>query len=384
MFTKSIHAAFGAIALIAAFSAGGADAAPAYDIVTSFHGGNGAFPLAGAPVIDSTGNIYVTTYEGGANSFGTVNRIAPDGTVTVLHVFDYSDGGYPAGGVLYDEADGRIVGAACTGGPTGHGVLYSIAPDGSYRILHKFDGVHDGSCPVDAPAQDPLTGTLYGVASAGGPSGDGTVWRLTSKGAYSVLHTFNHRDGSNPQTRLIRNKDGTLYGTTADGGAGDVGTVFSISPKGKFATLHSFASATDGAKSYDFLTRDRNGNLYGTTFFDGPKGGGTVFKLAPDGTYTVIKAFANDAEGGGPESSLALLKGKLYGTTAYGGDANCQCGVVFEMAMDGSERILHAFTGDPDGLYPFAGLVQGPDHSLYGDTEFGGADGAGSIFRVKR
>jgi uncharacterized repeat protein (TIGR03803 family) len=356
----------------------GAHGGTKYEVVVNFHGKDGRNPYEGAPTVSRAGDIYVTTANGGPKGYGNVVAIGASGSVTVLYNFKGGvDGQNPYGGVLYDESDGTIFGTTCAGGSHGPGVLYSLSSAGKETVLHSFDGVNDGGCPNDAPVMD-KAGNFYGTTSSGGANIRGTVWKVNRHGLLTVLHAFDGSDGTTPYARLIRGEGGLLYGTTID-------TVFSISPIGEFTLLHSFNSTSDGSYLYGFLIQDKAGNLYGTTSEGGPAGNGTIFKLSPDGTTTVLHAFGNDSGGSAPYSNLILVDNRLYGTTDYGGDPNCGCGVVFKAGIDGTYHVLHTFTGHPsDGDEPYAGLAMGPNHSLYGDTLRGGIKDAGTVFRLKR
>jgi uncharacterized repeat protein (TIGR03803 family) len=125
-------------------------------------------------------------------------------------------------------------------------------------------------------------GNLYGTAANGGTLGGGTVWKLTSTGALSVLHNFagGTADGSYPLAGLVRDKTGTIYGVTYYSGAFGQGTIFEV--KGStFTLLHSFNCASDGCYPVGALIEDTKGSLYGTAFYSGPLGVGTVWKLTP-------------------------------------------------------------------------------------------------------
>ena len=144
--------------------------------------------------------------------------------------------------------------------------------------------------------------------------------------------------------------------------------------------LYSFTGGADGSNPYGALIEDASGNLYGTAVEGGAKGVGTVFKLAPDGTETVLWSFSG-TDGSYPEAGLIMdKKGNLYGTTAYGGVGGL--GTVFEVAPDGTETVLHSFTGSPDGKDPGAGLIMDKKGKLYGTTVFGGANNQGTVFEV--
>src|SRR6266508_4230942 len=124
----------------------------------------------------STGNLYGTTQRGGASGAGTVYKLAPDGTLTILHSFNYSDGYYPYAGVIQDST-GNLYGTTQYGGASGYGNVYKLAPDGTLTILHSFNYNSDGYYPYAGVIQD-STGNLYGTTQGGGPSGRGTVYKL--------------------------------------------------------------------------------------------------------------------------------------------------------------------------------------------------------------
>jgi len=156
----------------------------------------------------------------------------------------------------------------------------------------------------------------------------------------------------------------------------------------KFNVLYSFQDSQDGAAPHAGLVKDGSGNLYGTTFYGGDTqlGYGTLFELAPDGTKTVLHAFAGGPDGGLPTTVTIDGAGNLYGSAQWGGLAyGCNgngCGVVFEVAPDGDETVLYTFSGANDGAYPQGAVVLDRKGGLYGTAQGGGADKAGVIFRL--
>ncbi len=379
-----------AIAVLAAFAATAAEAAK-YQVVFEFnpkHGG-GIEPQYGALAIDSASGLYGAASIGGTGNKGMIFGKPANSTKYIdLHDFGGTDGMYPNGGVLYQPSDGTIYGTTIYGGNAyadqfvGYGVLWKIDPQLGFSVLHNFTGQSDGSSPVDAPVMDGK-GNLYGVASTSDEGDGGTIWEYSPDGTFKVLHTFNGTEGLNPPARLIMDKNGNLFGVTANGGANGWGTVFELSANGTFTTLHDFDGTNDGGVPMNFLTLDNKGNLYGTASQGGAANYGTVFKLAPNGKFTVLHSFSDDANGANPFCNLVLLKKNLYGTTAEGGGPS-NGGVVFEMGMDGTETVLHTFAGAPkDGATSYAGLVLGPYNNLYGDTIAGGRQDRGTLFDVK-
>jgi uncharacterized repeat protein (TIGR03803 family) len=253
-------------------------------------------------------------------------------------------------------------------------------------VLHSFANSPDGANPrYVAPVLD-TKGNLYGTTNYGGTHGLGTVFEVTPSGTTTILHSFNVNgtDGAYPVASLVFYQ-GNLYGTTTEGGTLDVdGTVFELkhTTKGwKEAILHSFGASGDGSQPTCALTFDTAGNLYGTTNVGGAYQKGTVFELTPSGTETILWSFGNGSDGANPVAGVIRdAAGNLYGTTEYGG-ANGY-GTVFELTPSGAETVLHSFDlNGTDGAYPVGGVVLYKGN-LYGTTEYGGAFVDGTVFEL--
>jgi len=246
------------------------------------------------------------------------------------------------------------------------------------------------------------SGNIYGATFAGGTYDCGTVFKLDAAGQESVLHSFScgGADGTSPLAGLVRDGRGNLYGTTGSGGASNHGTVFKVDDAGTETVLYSFRGGADGQAPVARLVRDTVGNLYGTTASGGnhacQDGCGTVFKIHGH-KKTTLYTFTGGADGGIPKADLVLdAAGRLYGTTSTGGNldtVDCNytgCGVVFELAPGGKEKVLYTFSGQGDGKYPLAGLTFDPSQSLYGTTSSGGflekgcksRGGCGVVFKI--
>ncbi len=354
-----------------------------YTMLHNFAGPSGDGANSGAAVtLDSLGNIYGTTDYGGAANAGAIFKLGTDGTQTLLHSFGGpGDGFSPDGAVTIDPSTGDIYGGTEQGGSSGNGVLYKFAADGTYTVLHSFDGLNEGAWLRGSLLRD-KRGSVYGTAVFGGANDDGTVFKYSAKGKLTVLHTFDGTDGQYPEHGVIGDSAGNFYGVTAFGGASGDGTVFKIAPDGTFATLYSFTGGDDGFIPYGRLARDGDGNLYGSTEAAGASRSGAVFKLAPDGILTTLYSFTGGADGSAPEGDMLLVGKNLYSTTSGGGDASCQCGTVFEIKSNGKEKVLHAFVGG-DGGDSTAGLTLS-NSAFYGTTNSWGANGYGVVFSVTK
>lgn len=272
---------------------------------------DGLYPSRGNLVFDGAGNLYGTTYQGGAYSSschntgcGTVFKLTSGGKgnwdETILHSFKGVDGARPAGGLIFDAA-GNLYGVTGYGGSgsgcqgTGCGIVFQLKPEtnGKWteKILRRF---YYPRSPAGALILD-AAGNLYGMTGAGGSSGCrgigcGTVFRLapTTKGEWTqtILHRFHAdgRDGAIPAASLIFDSAGSLYGTTQVGGAYYSGTVFQLTPrqngKWSYKVLHSF-NGYDGGDPQSSVIFDPASNLYGTTQEGGDFGLGTVFEVTP-------------------------------------------------------------------------------------------------------
>jgi uncharacterized repeat protein (TIGR03803 family) len=265
-------------------------------VLYNFSGGDdGAYPTASL-VRDSAGNFYGTTYYRGAYEGGTafkVARVSGHWRVRVIHPFGGSnDGLYPAASLVLDST-GNLYGTTFLGGKHGAGTAFELTPVGGRwkeSVLTSFEQ-HSGDRPTAGLTIDPA-GNLYGAASDGGAHGGGTVVELTpSQGGRwngSVLYSFlNGSDGGDPLGSLILDAVGNLYGTTSGGGLGG-GTVFRLVPNvggSQKTLLYTFTDLADGGEPVAALVMDASGNLYGTTHHGGDAedyyGHGVVFEITP-------------------------------------------------------------------------------------------------------
>ena len=356
-----------------------------FEVLYNFtDGADGGSPYSGL-LADNAGNLYGTTGYGGDDNLGVVFKLAPDGTETVLHSFTGGQaGGSPVAGLIQDPT-GNLYGTTGGNGDAAS-VVFELAPDGTYTVLHDFTNGSDGGFPNGSLLLD-KKGNLYGTGVYGGAYGNGVVFELAPNGAETVLYSFSGgNDGGSPYCNVIRDKAGNLYGTASAGGADGAGVVFELAPNGAYTVLHSFTNAYDGGTPFAGLIMDKAGDLYGTAALGGAYGYGAVFKIAPGGAFTTLYYFTGGNDGGNPESNLTLDgAGNLYGTTLFGGaDDN---GVAFKLAPDGTETVLHGFTGGDDGGLTTSNLIKDPGQAggyLYGTATLGGADGYGVVFKVKK
>jgi len=384
-------------------------------VLYTFRGGaDGSLPAAGL-VADTAGNLFGTTYFGGGGACGpgrcgTVFELAPTGSETVLYAFKGDrDGALPQGGLVADES-GNYYGATSQGGASASGTVFKLAPDGTETVLHVFKGGKDGYYPAGDLTAD-NKGNLYGTTEFGGHmdvsecnyDGCGTVFEIKPGGTKTGLHAFRGgNDGIEPTAGVISDGNGNLYGTTSGGGgvncATGCGTVFKIGPDGTETVLYAFQGGSDGSEPVAGLTMDIGGNVYGTTSYGGAGGAncpegtlgcGTVFKVAPDGTETILYAFQGGSDGWSPYAGvIADKQGNIYGTTYFGGGTGCAhntgCGLVFKLAPDGKETVLYAFQGGSDGGLPDAPLLAGKNGVLDGTATTGGTNDNGVVFSVKK
>jgi len=380
-----------AIVFVLVLIAAGLAQAQTFTVLYTFtNTANGEQPDASL-IQDAAGNLYGTAQYGGRRGgYGTVFKLDTSGKETVLRSFAGTpDAEDPYSGLTLDKA-GNFYGTTLYGGTGGgFGTVFKLHPNGKETILHSFAGTPDGEDPRSVLVRD-SAGNLYGTTQYGGTNGGfGTVFKLDAKGALTLLHSFaGTPDGEDPYAGLLRDKAGNFYGTTQYGGTGGgFGTVFKLDAKGKLTLLHSFAGTPDGVNPLAGLLRDAAGNLYGTTYYGGTNGGyGTVFKLSAQGKLKLLHSFAGMPDGQNPYARLIRdAAGNLYGTTFYGGTFGY--GTVFKLDVAGKLTILHSFSGSADGGHPIAGLILDKAGNLYGTASDGGDlncgfSGCGTVFKV--
>jgi uncharacterized repeat protein (TIGR03803 family) len=314
-------------------------------------GQDGCGPSSGLAK-DNLGNLYGSTIEGGKRGCdnkkrgcGIVYMITPTGTERVLYQFSIH-GYFPEGRIIVDKG-GNVYGSTSSGGQhrgSCCGIVYKVTPDGTETKLYAFHGRVDGEFPSGGLISD-QAGRLFGTTQSDGDNGHGcgTVFEIKTDGHEKTLYAFMcGSDGSDPLASLVLDPAGNLYGTTLLGGQFGLGTVFEVTPAGVETVLHSFAGGSDGANPVTALVRDKSGNLFGTTGEGGGsgcgigEGCGTIFRLTPDGTETILYTFTGGADGDYPASPLNLdSAGNLFGTAVAGGMAGCDqgagCGTVFKL-----------------------------------------------------
>ncbi len=367
-----IRLAIVAVTTVLAFGAVARAQVP-FEPLYSFTGGpDGRFPTAPL-VLASDGNFYGTT-------FGGVFKMTPDGTVMGLHVFGDTEGFLPLAGLI-QATDGNLYGTTSRGGlflPGGCGfecgTVFKISPTGTFTLLHSFTGYDmDGANPTSALIQA-TDGYFYGTTTVGGAHDDGTVFKISPEGAVTVLHSFDAVNGSRPMAALIQGTDGNFYGTTSQGGPAGAGTVFRITAAGTLTTLHSF-DRTDGIFP-NTLIQATDGNFYGTNVIPGTARDGAVFRMTAGGTVTLLHVF----DGVLPYALFQATDGYFYGMTV---NRDTNDGTVFKMTFAGTVTVLHAFAGSVTEPPRPSGVIQGTDGNLYGTTERGGDNFVGMIYRLR-
>jgi uncharacterized repeat protein (TIGR03803 family) len=293
---------------------------------------DGEYPTAGL-ILATNGDFYGTTQRGGIGDGGTVFKISASGKLTTLHSFNGNDASEPTG--LVQATNGDFYGTAEYGGAYGLGIIFKITPSGKLTTLHSF-GVTDGERPYGAMVQA-ANGELYGTTILGGPNNDGVVFEITTGGQFATLYSFCAQagcaDGEYPTAGLVQATNGDFYGATGSGGTDGDGTIFKITSAGELTTLHSF-DGTDGQLVYATLVPATNGDLYGTTVNGGANSYGTVFEITTAGKLTTLYNFcmqAKCADGIFPSALVQATNGDLYGTTELGGANND--GTIFGLAV---------------------------------------------------
>jgi len=386
--------------IVSVFCAATAILSPAqtkFTSLLSFNGNNGANPHFVTLVQGQDGQLYGTTTVS-TGSGGTVFKVTTGGTLTTLYTFCVGgepclDGAQPNAGLVLN-ANG-FYGTTMNGGIDSDGTVFTINPSsGELTTLHDFAGT-DGANPMVTLTASTNGATLYGTTSIGGGiMNDGTVFQISSAGAFSSLHSFVGTDGEYPNVSLVAASNGNLYGATLEGGSFDgsgTGTFYQMTPAGVVTPLHTFEPA-QVAGSSGAVIQGKNGNFYGTDI-GGGNGAGTIYEVTPAGEVTVLYTFCSltDCKDGSTPYGAMIIgsDGNFYGTTYAGGtnttECNAGCGTLFKITPAGALTTIYNFCSKAncaDGSQPEGGLLQDTNGTFYGTTYSGGTNGLGTIYSL--
>ena len=316
------------------------------------------------------GNFYTESNGGGTSGNGTVFKVSPGGTVTVIHSFDGTDGSNAIGGMTLG-LDGNLYGETWSGGSFGNGITFKITPAGGETALHNFANNGDGANPANVLVRSATL--FYGTTNDASAE---TIYQVTSGGVLKTLHTFSNVDGQ-AGGQLLLGSDRNIYGGMNQGGMFGFGTAFKMTPKGVLTVLHNF-NGTDGNQAAPGMVEVTPGKFYGTTELGGNTGDGVVYSVTSSGTFSVVHSFSSPTDGHQVLDPTLATDGNVYGLTVSGGSANC--GTIFEVTAAGVFSVLHNFD-NTHGCNPLGGyLTQGTDGKLYGIATNGGANGNGVFF----
>jgi len=365
---------------------------------TTQSGGSGACPGDSQGVIPGCGAVVKITPAGVLSviysfPFDSSNTTAPDGL-------------YPAAGLLQGP-DGNFYGVTALGGTGGDfcgtstgifgcGTIFKLTPGGTLTVLHSFCGGNgcgslatDGSIPLGRLAIG-SDGNLYGTTQTGGIYeglyNSGTIFRVSLSGTYQIMHIFSGAngtgDGENPAAGLTFASDGNFYGTTQYGGTSGFGTIFKMNLAGVVTILQSFSQFDlNGAEPEGALIEASDGNLYGTCYSGGANGWGTVFRISKSGSFTKLYDFTQAAGNVGYLPKAGVIQasdGNLYGTTWEGGEY--AAGAIYQLTLAGGATLEASFDPNgPSGYYPVGALLQGSDGNLYVTAPSGGGANSGGV-----
>lgn len=264
----------------------------------------------------------------------------------------------------------------------------------TYTPLYTYPGTDNNTSGIIWPSvlAQGEDGNLYSTIQTNGAYNNGSVYKITPAGGYTLLYSFCAEagyctvTGGIPDGGVTLGFDGNLWGTTQNGGTDAAGTVFKITPEGAFTSVYSFTNGTDDSAPIFTVLQGQDGNMYGVSGAQYSTQYGSFFKLTTKGKITA-HPFVYATDGAAPSLPVQGTDGNFYGTTQGGGDPTCKCGLVYKATTGGKITVLHKFTGyvsstQFDGSRPIGILVQGFDGALYGTTYTGGSNNQGTVFKI--
>lgn len=357
----------------------------------NFTGSQNASTPVGVMAQGRDGNYYGITQSPGA---GTIYKIDASGNFTLLHTMasDSSEGASCNGLVL--GTDGNFYGTCYRGGNSGiYGTIFKVTPAGTLTLLHAFNPAvvtTEGCLPLGVPFQA-SDGNFYGTTQECGSNGLGNAYKITPAGVFTTINQFSPSAniGYTLTSTLIQGSDGNLWGTANFGGVNGGGTVFKMSLSGTVTAVYSFTSgifSTTGSTPYAGLVLGNDGNYYGTTQQGGPNGQGVVFKVTPGGVATVLHNFNITADNGGvPQLPMTLgTDGNFYGVATDCFAGGCSPADIFKITSAGVFTDVYNFTdfGGNDNSEPFMPLLLATTGTFYGTTATAGSSDSGSFYSL--
>ena len=355
--------------------------------IASLPGGAGGATPFGGVTFDADGNLFGTTYSGGASGNGTVYEVVKGSGATItIASFTGANGSNPYSGVTFDKS-GNLFGTTQGGGASSKGTVYEIVKgSGTITVLDSFNGTN-GSLPTGDLTFD-SAGNLFGTSRSGGAASGGTIYEIAKGGSKIItLASFTNVSGINPFGGITFDSAGNLFGAAAGGGTANSGTVFELVKGGTTVSALDSFTGSNGLYAFGGVTFDAGGNLFGTTNQGGTAGGGgTVYEIAK-GTTKIRNLVSFDGiVANGPDSAVTFDgAGNLFGTTPSGGSS--KYGTVFKITSGELPKTKPAFTivaeFDPSsGRGPVAGVTFDSSGNLFGSTNLGGAFNAGTVYEL--
>ena len=308
--------------------------------------GDGSQPVGGL-LLASDGNLYGATRQGGSNFRGTIYRYSFPDAYGKIHDFDGTDSTGPNGDLI-EPAAGEFYGTTVGNGVDQYGSVFQMDTSGAITTLH-FLASDEIQVPDAGPARS-SNGDLY--ATGTDPTFAAGIFSVDSLGAYTSRHVFDvDTEGNSPDGPLLRGTDDNLYGVASSGGPGGEGTVFRYDGSPTLTVLKAFSGDADGNFPFGGLVQAADGNFYGVTFGSfPPEPVGTIFRIDSSGDFATVHTFGL-SDGGKPLARLIEgSDGALYGTASDGGYR--AGGVIFRF-------VLGAVAPSLTGIAPASGRAAG-------------------------